>query len=109
MKLIYCPNCLDVTKLKMLELRRCDCGESWGYYLEDDLTAEIGGRAVPIAIENDKLREAVLQRPREGRGFSIEARILPVLYETLTYRERPNPEIRLSRKPTRTHPMDPSE
>jgi hypothetical protein len=56
MKLIYCPECLDMKKLQMLRLRRCTCGKAWGYYLDDDLTAEIGGTAVPIAIENDELR-----------------------------------------------------
>ncbi len=93
MKLIYCPKCLDMTKLRMLELRRCACGESWGYYLDDDLTAEIGGHAVPIAIENDKLRNAIQQRPKEGRGISVEARVLPEIYETLRYRPDPNARI----------------
>jgi hypothetical protein len=96
MKLIYCPVCLDMKKLRRLELRRCACGESWGYYLEDDLTAEIGGMAVPIAIENDELREAILKRPREGRGSSLEARVLPEQYETLRYRDTPDPEVRQS-------------
>lgn len=94
MKLIYCPDCLDMTKLRKLELRWCACGNSWGYYLEDDLTAEIGGSAVPIAIENDELREAVLRRPRQGRGLPVEARVLPQLYETLRHRDSPDPEVR---------------
>ena len=94
MKLIYCPDCLDMTKLRKLELRRCACGNAWGYYLEDDLTAEIGGSAVPIAIENDELREAVLSRPRTGRGLPVEARVLPKIYETLRHRDSPAPELR---------------
>jgi hypothetical protein len=94
MKLIYCPDCLDMTKLRKLELRWCACGNSWGYYLEDDLTAEIGGSAVPIAIENDELREAVLRRPRNGRGLPVEARVLPKTYETLRHRDSPNPTVR---------------
>lgn len=98
MKLIYCPICLDMTKLRIQELRRCSCGKSWGYYLEDDLTAEVGGSAVPIAIENDELREAVLRRPREGRGSPVEARVLPEIYETLRYRDEPNPKMQHSRK-----------
>lgn len=93
MKLIYCPKCLDMKKLRMLELRRCACGSSWGYYLDDDLTAEIGGSAVPIAIENDELREAVLKRPDAGRGTSLAARILPVTYDTLRYRPQPDPRV----------------
>jgi len=72
MKLIYCPDCRDMIKLRKLEFRHCACGHSWGYYFEDDLTAEIGGSAAPVAIENDELREAVLRRPREGRGSCVE-------------------------------------
>jgi len=77
-------------KLRMLELRRCACGKAWGYYLDDDLTAEIGGTAVPVAIENDELREAVAQRPARGRGSHLKARVLPQEYETLRYRDEPN-------------------
>jgi len=76
-------------KVRMLELRYCACGESWGYYLEDDLTAEIGGRAIPIAIANDQLREAIADRPGEGRGSTVLARVLPERYDTLKYREEP--------------------
>lgn len=93
MKLIYCPQCLDMTKLRMLELRRCACGASWGYYLEDDLTAEIGGCAVPLAIENDELREAVQRRPRDGRGVTLQARVLPEKYDTLRTRDVPNAKL----------------
>ena len=100
MKLIYCPECLDMTKLRMLELRRCACGKSWGYYLADDFTAEIGGLAVPIAIENDELREAVLRRPKRGRGLPLEARVLPETYETLRYRHEPNPRIHADQEST---------
>ncbi|OPZ27276.1 MAG: hypothetical protein BWZ02_01711 [Lentisphaerae bacterium ADurb.BinA184] len=93
MKLIYCPKCLDMKKLRMLALRRCACGQSWGYYLDDDLTAEIGGCAVPVAIENDELREAVAARPERGRGAPIEARVLPERCDTLRVRAEPNPRV----------------
>jgi hypothetical protein len=89
MKLIYCPECLDVKKVRRLRVRYCACGKSWGYYLGDDLTAEIGGCAIPIAIENDELREAALHRPKTGTGSECRVRVLPETYETLTYRDRP--------------------
>jgi len=89
MKLLYCPECLDMKKLRMQELRRCACGKAWGYYLDDDLTAEIGGTAVLLAIENDKLREAVQHRPARGRGAVLQTRVLPKSYETLRYRDSP--------------------
>lgn len=89
MKLVYCPECLDVKKVRKLKVRYCACGKSWGYYLEDDLTAEIGGLAVPLAIENDELREAVARRSKTGTGSEFPARVLPERYETLTYRDEP--------------------
>lgn len=93
MKLIYCPECLDVKKVRMLKLRRCRCGKSWGYYLDDDLTAVVGGLAVPLAVENDKLREAVARRPESGRGSQCRLRVLPLHYDTLRHRDEPDPAI----------------
>jgi len=101
MKLIYCPECLDMIKVRMLELRRCACGKAWGYYLEDDLTVEIGGTAVPVAIENDELRRAVRQRPSEGRGATLGARVLPERYETLRHRDEPNYDLVTDRDTSR--------
>jgi len=75
MKLIYCPECLDVKKVRMLKVRHCACGKSWGYYLDDDLTAVVGGLAVPLAIENDKLREAVARRPKSAEGNGMSGRV----------------------------------
>jgi hypothetical protein len=93
MKLIYCPHCLDMKKLRRLELRRCACGRSWGYYQEDDLTAVIGGSAVPVAIENDELRDAIADRPKEGRGSFLAARVLPEKYDTLRRQSEPEPGV----------------
>ncbi|MEO0869840.1 MAG: hypothetical protein AAFY17_15660 [Cyanobacteria bacterium J06642_11] len=42
MKLIFCPHCHDIRKLAY-ELRRCGCGEAWGYYRDDGLNAVVGG------------------------------------------------------------------
>ncbi len=93
MKLIYCPKCLDVKKVQMRKVRHCSCGKSWGYYLDDDLTAMVGGLAMPLAIENDKLREAVARRPKDGRGSQCRVRMLPEQYETLRYRREPDPAV----------------
>ena len=64
MKLIFCQECQDVIKLLSAE-RSCSCGNSGGRYLEDLITAEIWGAAVPIKIENDDFLGA-LPRTREG-------------------------------------------
>jgi len=50
-KLIFCPGCTDLVRL-MKEIRFCKCKESWGLYKEDGLHAIIGGRSVPMGINN---------------------------------------------------------
>lgn len=37
----------------------------------NDSTTEIGGEAVPIAIDNDELREAGQRRPQREKGASL--------------------------------------
>jgi hypothetical protein len=93
MKLIYCPECLDMKKLRMLELRECACGKAWGYYLEDDLTAEIGGSAIPIAIGNDDFRDAIDARPKLGRGSAFSGRVLPESHAHVRYPGAPQESI----------------
>ena len=51
MKLIFCPNCDDVIRLKK-SIRTCTCVRSWGMYLEDGLHAKIGGDAIPLGFNN---------------------------------------------------------
>ncbi|MBI3801457.1 MAG: hypothetical protein HY268_31350, partial [Deltaproteobacteria bacterium] len=64
MKLIFCQECQDVIKLLSSE-RSCSCANSGGRYLEDLITVEIWGAAVPIMIENDNFLGA-RRRTREG-------------------------------------------
>jgi hypothetical protein len=45
MKLLYCPECLDMKKLRMLALRRCTCGKARGYDLQ--MTSRPGTAAQP--------------------------------------------------------------
>lgn len=64
MKLLFCPRCSDVTKLKVQERRECACGKSWGMYI-DELNAEYGGEAVPLGFSNPSLLEALKERDRQ--------------------------------------------
>jgi len=59
MKLIFCKSCEDV--LKLMEYRKvCDCGSSWGEYIDDSLiNAVYGGKAVPIGFNNRSFVEAL--------------------------------------------------
>lgn len=51
-KLVFCDYCKDIFRLQTYE-RKCKCGKSSGWYLEDDNHAVImGDRAIPIGINN---------------------------------------------------------
>ena len=71
MKLLLCPQCSDVIKLKVQERRTCDCGASHGMYV-DDLNAEYGGKAIPLGFSNPSLLEALKERDRQIRD-GVEA------------------------------------
>jgi len=76
MKLIFCPTCWDVIKLRN-EKVSCECGKSTGFYLEDGLHAEIGGEAIPIGFLNKSFVDAIQDRPQNGSGREFTAFIIP--------------------------------
>lgn len=77
MKLLYCPACEDVIKLRSECPRACHCGQSWGHYLPDGLRAEIGGKAVPLGFANGELAYALRNRPASGQGERFAAFVIP--------------------------------
>lgn len=72
MKLLFCPHCQDVRKLRGPEPARatesnatyCYCGKSWGYYT-DDINAVYGGDAVMLGISNPSLGAAIYNDKHE--------------------------------------------
>lgn len=58
MKLLFCPNCWDVFKLKVGAVRSCDCGKVKGRYI-DNSTAEVNGEGFSLAIGNGALENAI--------------------------------------------------
>ena len=93
MKLIYCPHCNDVKKLRYTKYRKikCHCKASWGYYKKDGLHAIIGGAAIPLGIGNQTFI-AALQEPRTARyyGPRFEAWIIPDCSDTVERKEDAN-------------------
>lgn len=83
MKLIFCAECHDVIRLWQNVDRQCRCGASWGRYLDDDLTAQIGGQAIPLCIPNNALREAIAKRPDHGAGQRLNAFVIPRVCDTV--------------------------
>jgi len=75
MKLIFCPTCHDVRRLKA-ETVECECGDSWGEY-KGDLFAEVYGKAIPLGFANSSFVQALKNRPDEGLGSRFEAFVIP--------------------------------
>lgn len=63
MKLVLCIRCSDVFKLEY-ELRRCRCGKSEGAYIDDKRAWYRGRNAVPIGLDNNGIRRAVVHGDR---------------------------------------------
>lgn len=77
MKLIFCPVCLDVIKLTVGKVRECECGTSYGRYEDDGYNAKIGGKAIPVGIDNVSFVQALQERPKEGLGSVFNAFVIP--------------------------------
>ncbi len=82
MKLLFCPHCQDVLKLRF-EQRTCECGQSWGHY-EDQEHARLGGAAIPLGIGNRSLVDALESRPADGQGTPFLAFVIPVQCPSIT-------------------------
>lgn len=82
MKLILCPACDDVVKLRR-DLTECQCKKSWGWYKDDDWSVAIGGKALVIGISNPSLAFAVKNRPLSGEGITIAAWVFAENYERI--------------------------
>jgi hypothetical protein len=77
MKLIFCPHCDDVVKLRTEARRSCWCGKSGGMYQRDGLNAIVDGDAVPLGFLNSTLGAALKERPQSGMGSRFEAFVIP--------------------------------
>lgn len=82
MKLIICENCNDIVALHT-KLRLCLCRQSYGWYI-DDIDAVIGGKAIPIGINNYSLLQALQNRPQNGNGKIFEAFVIPKQCNSIT-------------------------
>lgn len=76
MKMIYCPKCHDVCKLRRKQVS-CQCGASSGWYKRDGLNAVVAGMAIPIGFQNSSFVRALKNQPEEGRGEVFEAFVIP--------------------------------
>ncbi len=48
MKLVHCPDCMDVFAVRMNAWRTCECGKVGGQYNADAMTATIGGKTARV-------------------------------------------------------------
>lgn len=75
MKLIYCLACEDIVRLTS-RTRKCRCKLSWGRYL-DGMHATVGGKAIPLGIDNLSFHYAVVRQPLDGIGVLFTAFVIP--------------------------------
>ena len=61
MKLLFCPSCLDIRKLKTCERTKCKCGHSWGQYAQDGWHSVYGGKGKIIALATPDIQQALRQ------------------------------------------------
>lgn len=83
MKLIFCPHCGDIVKLRSESWRSCYCGESYGVYHNDGLHASIAGGALPIGFDNFTFVDAVMNQPTRGMGARFTAFVIPKECDTV--------------------------
>jgi hypothetical protein len=62
--------------------KTCICKESHGRYT-DYSNAQIGGKGIPIGIDNRSFVNAVRGRKQEGKGTSFDAFVVPVNCKTV--------------------------
>ena len=100
MKLIMCPNCKDVFRLRS-SLRKCECGLIMGRYL-DSRNAEVSKDAINLAIGNGSLLEAIrkmniLFKATKGQAdrnaYLAEAKINHVWVRPNSGKGNPNTKI----------------
>lgn len=70
MKLLLCENCWDVFKLKLGEMRTCECGRVKGQYV-NNIEAEVSENAVSLAIGNGSLQDSI-QMMRRARDQKLD-------------------------------------
>jgi hypothetical protein len=61
--LLLCPQCESIFSLSD-ERKSCDCGAAWGYYSAGHV-AVTSETAIPIAVDEDSLIDAIHHRPKE--------------------------------------------
>ena len=76
MKLIFCPQCRDIVKLKIRQHRICWCGASGGEYI-DSLNVVIDGDAIPLGFNNRSFDKALASQPEKGEGKKFNAFVIP--------------------------------
>ncbi len=82
MRLLYCLECHDVVKLKLLDKEWCECGCSYGYFDATGVTI-YSAEALVLEISNtilDTCLKGTLRRPGPAGapGYSTSVHVLPI-------------------------------
>ena len=88
MKLLLCPVCHDVAKLRQEpEMTVCQCGTSWGFYKADGWHAVIGA-GLAIGVDNNSVAYALRERLNgNGKSVYLSAWLMATDHKTIEYGE----------------------
>lgn len=93
MKLIFCPYCADVVRLKKF-MKKCDCGKIFGKYEEDGLTATISDKAIPIGFSNKSFVDSIKSKPSPEIGTRFDAFVISRFADSIKIQKKDDNENR---------------
>jgi hypothetical protein len=74
MKLLFCPDCDDVVRLRGRTFRQCACGAARGRYVDDETVEVEGVRVEVLGIDGHGIRAALsLVDTHDRRGPDVLA------------------------------------
>ena len=94
MKLLYCQECTDIVRLRVNQIRSCQCGKCSGEYVDKKLV-RVSENAILIGFDNPSLKKALKHIPDDGQGEQFVAFIIPRKCDCVVIDPRlNNPEIK---------------
>ena len=82
MKLVFCPKCQDVVRLKQDRVKTCDCGNVSGQYTDELYAWYSGEGAMPLGFANSSFSMTLKIQPNDGLGQLFTAFVIPKVCST---------------------------
>ena len=83
MKLLYCPFCTDLVKIKPTRTTYCMCRKSHGRYV-DDTVISVSEQAIPLGVSENMLEFAIKAYFPEGISMDVRCFTIPKTNKLVT-------------------------